>query len=74
VFWLHFVTMGSDGFFAGATQLLPLSDWPLENLDEDLENCLQRVSFVLPSHFHVIVLALIVTLLQALVLSEKQHE
>jgi hypothetical protein len=55
--------MGSDGFFAGATQLLPLSDWPLENLDEDLENCLQRVSFVLPSHFHVIVLALIVTLL-----------
>jgi hypothetical protein len=66
--------MGSDGFFAGATQLLPLSDWPLENLDEDLENCLQHVSFVLPLHFHVIVLALIVTLLQALVLSEKQHE
>jgi hypothetical protein len=47
---------------------------PLENLDEDLECCLCRVGFVLPSYFHVIVLALIdYSISQVLALSEKQR-
>jgi hypothetical protein len=46
----------------------------LENLDEDLECCLCRVSFILPSYFHVIVLALIdYSISQALALSEEQR-
>jgi hypothetical protein len=44
---------GPDDHFTGATR-----PPPLENLDEDLENCLWRVSLVASSHFHVIVLAL----------------
>jgi hypothetical protein len=48
---------------------------PLENLDGDLEYCLHRVSFVLPSHFHDVVFVLIDYLIsQALALSEKHHE
>jgi hypothetical protein len=47
----------------------------LENLDKDLECCLRRVSFVLPSYFHVIVLALIdCSISQSLAQLEKQRE
>jgi hypothetical protein len=42
-----------------ATQLLPSLDLPLESVDEDLEGCLWRVGFVLPSYFCVNVLPLI---------------
>jgi hypothetical protein len=46
----------------------------LENLEEDQECCLRCVSLVLPSYFHVIVLALIeCSISQALALSEKHH-
>jgi hypothetical protein len=38
---------------------VPLLDLLLENLDEDLEYCLRRVSFVLLSHFGIVVLILI---------------
>jgi hypothetical protein len=49
-------------------------DQLLENLDEDLECCLRRASFVLPSYFHVFVLALIdCSISEALTLSEKQR-
>jgi hypothetical protein len=59
VFSLCFVTTGPDDCFVGATRLPPSLDLPLESLDEDLESCLQHVSFVLPSYFYVIVLPLI---------------
>jgi hypothetical protein len=36
-----------------------MPDLLLENLHEDLEYCLRRVSFVLPSHFCAVVLVLI---------------
>jgi hypothetical protein len=48
---------------------------PLENLDEELEHCLCRISFMLPSYFCVVVLVLIGRLFsQALMLSEDQHK
>jgi hypothetical protein len=51
---------------------VPSLDFPLENLDEDLEYCLRRVSFVLPLHFSVVALVLInYSILQALALSGK---
>jgi hypothetical protein len=66
--------VGPDRCFADATQLSPSLDLPLENLDEVLECCLRRVSFVLPSYFHVIVLTLIdCSISYALALSEKQR-
>jgi hypothetical protein len=47
----------------------------LENLDEDLEYYLHRVSFVLLSHFDVVVLILIdYSISQVLALSGKQCE
>jgi hypothetical protein len=62
--------MGLDDYFIGVARCPPL-----ENLDEELERYLRRVSFALPSYFHVIVLALIGHLfLHALALSENQHE
>jgi predicted RNase H-like nuclease (RuvC/YqgF family) len=51
--------VGPDNSFADVARLPPSLDLSLENLDEDLECCLHRVSSVLPSYFHVIVLALI---------------
>jgi hypothetical protein len=48
-----------DDYFAGATQLLPSLDLPLESLDEDREGYLRHVSFVLPSYIRVNVLPLI---------------
>jgi uncharacterized coiled-coil protein SlyX len=48
---------------------------PLESLDEDLEYCLCRISFVLPPHFYIAVLVLIdCFILQVLALSGKQCE
>jgi hypothetical protein len=59
---------------ADAARPPPSLDLPWENLDEDLECCMCRVSFVLPLYFHVIVLTLIdCSISQALALSEKQH-
>jgi DNA repair exonuclease SbcCD ATPase subunit len=47
----------------------------LENLDEELEHFLCRVSFVLPLYFHAVVLILIGKLFpHALMLSEDQHK
>jgi hypothetical protein len=47
----------------------------LENLDAELEHCLCRVSFMLPSYFHDVVLVLIGWLfLQALMLLEDQRK
>jgi hypothetical protein len=41
------LTVGPDDFlFADPARLVPLPDLPLENLDEDLEYYLRRVSFV----------------------------
>jgi hypothetical protein len=59
MFCLRFVTTCPDDIFAGATRLPPSLDLSLESLDEDLESYPQCVNFVLPSYFHVIVLALI---------------
>jgi hypothetical protein len=59
VLLLHFVTVGPDNCFEDAAQLPPLLKLPLENLDEDLECCLWRVSFFFPWYSHVIALALI---------------
>jgi uncharacterized coiled-coil protein SlyX len=74
-FWLHFVTTGSENCFVDPTRLAPSLDLPLDNLDEDLEYFLCHVSFVLPSHFYVVVLVLIdYSISQALALSGKQHE
>jgi hypothetical protein len=72
--WVHFVIVGPDNYFTSAAQP-PLSlDFPLEDLDEDLESCLCRVSFVLPSYFHAIVLVLTdCSISQALALLEKQR-
>jgi hypothetical protein len=66
---------GPHDCFAETTRLVPLLDLLLENLDEDLEYCLRRVSFVLLSHFGIVVLILIDYFIsQALTLSRKQCE
>jgi hypothetical protein len=73
-FSFAFVTAAPDNCFTGAAWPPPSLDFPLEDLDEDLESCLCRISFVLPSYFHAIVLVLIdCSILQALALSEKQR-
>jgi hypothetical protein len=66
--------VGPDNCSVDAARHPPLVDLPLKNLDEDLECCLRHVSLVVPSYFHVIVLALIdCSISQALALSEKQR-
>jgi hypothetical protein len=73
-FSLAFVTTGPDNRFTGVAQPLPSLGFPLEDLDENLESCVCRISFVLPSYFHTFVLALIdCSILQALALSKKQR-
>jgi hypothetical protein len=60
--------------FAGAARPLPSLDFSLEDLGENLESCLRRVSFVLPSYFHAFVLALInCSISQDLALSKKER-
>jgi hypothetical protein len=70
VLLLHVVTMDPDNCFTDAVEAPPLAD-----LDDELECCLRRVSFCLPSYFHVIVVALIGCLFsQVLALSKSQRE
>jgi hypothetical protein len=69
-------TAGPNNYFTGAAWPLPSLDFLLEDLDEGLESCFHRVSFVLPSHsyFHAIVIILNdCSISQALALSEKQR-
>jgi hypothetical protein len=64
--YLRLVLTGSNVSFADAAR--PLT---LENLEEELEHCLCRVSFVVPLYFCASVLILIGRIFsQALVLSE----
>jgi hypothetical protein len=73
-FSFAYVTVGPDNCFTGVARP-PLSlDFPLEDLDKNLESCLHAISFILPSYFHAIVLVLIdCSISQALALSEKQR-
>jgi hypothetical protein len=53
------IGVSRDDYFADPTRLVPSLDLLLENLDKDVEYCLHRVSFLLLSHFGVVVLVLI---------------
>jgi hypothetical protein len=77
-FWFFsfaFVTAGPDNYFTGAALPPSSLDFPMEDLDEGLESCLHRISFVLPSYsyFYAIVLVLIdCSTSQTLAMLEKQ--